>query len=105
MSTTDKNNQDWKNKFSDIMQTCQNELKKTTKIGMKMLSASQANTQLHESYEEVGRWLIQNIDSKEIEISDQKILDLHAKIKELESELELFEKDVQDIKNQDHQNE
>ena len=30
---------DWKDRFNDIVQTCQDEIKKTTEIGKKMLTA------------------------------------------------------------------
>ncbi len=99
---TDKNdNVDWKEKFNDLVQTCQSELKKTTQIGMKMLSASQANSQLHETYEKLGRWLVTELDNERIKVEDQEITDLVHKVKELEGELEGFEQDVRDIKKND----
>ena len=45
----------WKNKVQDILHTCQEELKRTTEIGKKMLSASSTNSELHSAYEELGR--------------------------------------------------
>ena len=70
-NTQDSNNQssksndqvDWKLKFNDLVSTCQSELKKTTKIGMKMLSASQSNAELHDTYQEIGRWAKQAVES------------------------------------------
>lgn len=92
---------DWKLKLNDIVNTCQTEFKKTTKIGMKMLSASQSNVQLHQNYEKLGIWLVTQVNSGELDITDPQILELVERIKELKSQMESFEKDVQDIKNKD----
>jgi hypothetical protein len=111
MATDDKNTQesdkhsrksndqvDWKLKFNDLVSTCQSELKKTTKIGMKMLSASQSNAELHDTYEEIGRWTKQAVESGDLKIDDIKVQDLIAKANSLESELEDFEDQVHNIK-------
>lgn len=98
MSNKNDENIDWKNKFNDLLNTCQTELKKTTQIGMKMLSASQSNAKLHETYEALGLWLKEAIESDELKIEDQKVLDLIAEANQLESDLETFESEVQTIK-------
>lgn len=97
---SDKRNDqvDWKNRFNDLVSTCQSELKKTTKIGMKMLSASQSNAQLHETYEAIGRWLKSEVENQRINLDNTEIQDLIGKANQLESELESFENQVQDIK-------
>ncbi len=46
---------DWRAKMQDVLQTCQDEIKKTTEMGKKMLQASRANSALHEAYEELGK--------------------------------------------------
>ena len=94
----ENNNNDWRERFNDLMQTCQAEFKKTTKIGMKMLSASQSNTQLHETYEALGMWLKDAIETGKIKVEDKDVLALVAKVKELESAMESFEREVQEIK-------
>lgn len=91
-------NADWKLKFNDILNTCQSELKKTTKIGMKMLSASQSNSQLHETYEALGMWLKNAVEQGELKIEDVEVEALLAKVNELEKAMEDFEKEVQEIK-------
>lgn len=91
---------DWKDKLNEIVQTCHTEIKKTTKIGMKMLSASQSNVQLHEVYEDLGKWLIDQNSRGKLEIKDEKVLALIEKVKNLENELESYEQEVQDIKKQ-----
>lgn len=89
---------DWKGKINDLVNTCQSELKKTTKIGMKMISASQSNTQLHEGYESLGKWLFQEVEAGSISIDNEDILKVISKIKELEVQLKDYEQEVQDIK-------
>lgn len=89
---------DWRIKLNDIVNTCQSELKKTTKIGMKMLSASQANSQLHESYEFLGKWLYSSLKSGKLKVEDEEVLNMIKKIATLEEDLNGLEKDVQNIK-------
>lgn len=89
---------DWRLKINDLVQTCQTELKKTTQIGKKMLSASQSNVKLHETYEQIGKWLVCQVKEKDLKIDDENIVNLIAKVQELKNQLEGLEKDVQDIK-------
>lgn len=97
MSSEDSSN-DWKNKFNDLVNTCQSELKKTTKIGMKMISASQSNSFLQNRYEKIGRWLVEQYDAGKIQVEDKEVLEWIAKAKELTSQLDDFEQEVRDIK-------
>ena len=94
---------DWRLKINDLVQTCQAEIKKTTKIGIKMLSASQSSTQLQAAHEDLGKWLCTQIKAGKISLSDEdeKAKSLIEKVEELESQLESFEKDVQSIKSSD----
>ena len=89
---------DWKLKINDLVNTCQTELKKTTQIGMKMLSASQANSQLHETYETIGRWLVESIEDESIKVDDDNVEALVSKVKDLEKNLAGLEEEVQEIK-------
>lgn len=100
MSTEDnkQNSSDWKNKFSDLLNTCQSELKKTTQIGLKMVSASQSNAKLHDTYEALGQWLKQAVDKGDIKIEDTDVQNLLNLVSQLEEELQSYEQDVQDIK-------
>ena len=45
------NNPNWSKKFMQVLQHAQEELKKTTEIGKKMISASKTSSELHELYE------------------------------------------------------
>ena len=95
------NNEDtgaWKTKLNDIVNTCQSELKKTTQIGMKMLSASQSNSELHDTYEALGRLLKEGIENQTINLENEEIDILIAKANKLEADLEGLESEVQNIK-------
>ncbi len=88
----------WKDRFNEIVQVCQDELKKTTEIGKKMLSASKTNTALHESYEELGHITFKAIESGEISFDNERVKELVNSIKSCEFDLEKIESDVNDIK-------
>ena len=96
--TMSSENTDWKIKINGLIQSCQNELKKTTLIGKKMLSASQANAKLHETYESIGRLVKKEIKKGNLKFESDKLDELLTEIETLESQLEIFENEVQDIK-------
>jgi|SaaInlStandDraft_2_1057019.scaffolds.fasta_scaffold149858_2 hypothetical protein len=91
-------NQQWKDKVQELFQVCQNELKKTTKIGKKMLSASKTNTHLHDAYEEIGRLTVKALKKGEVKWDNSRISDLLAIVKTCEQELKSIESDVNNIK-------
>ncbi|OUR98711.1 hypothetical protein A9Q84_04665 [Halobacteriovorax marinus] len=88
----------WKDRFTEIVQVCQEELKRTTEIGKKMLSASKTNTTLHESYEELGHLAFLALENGDLNWDSPRVKDLINSIKSCESDLEDIEKDVNDIK-------
>ncbi|MDD0854846.1 hypothetical protein HBN50_17210 [Halobacteriovorax sp. GB3] len=88
----------WRSKFNDILNTCQEELKKTTEIGKKMLSASKTNTCLHESLEELGSLAFQALENGTLKWEDPDVRELVCKIRNCETELVSIEKDVNKIK-------
>lgn len=96
--TQNSNDQDWKTRFNDMVQSCQNELKRTTQIGMKMLSASQSNAQLHETYEQLGRLVKNAMATSDLSWDNPEAKELAQKIEKLEKELEGLEAEVQTIK-------
>lgn len=89
---------DWKNKFQEMMQVCQGELKKTAEIGKKMLSASQSNAALEKKYMKLGHLVFSAMESCELNWSNDKAKALFEEISTLKIELESIENDVQDIK-------
>ncbi len=96
-----RDNGQWGNKFQELIQACQVELKKTTQIGMKMLSASQSNTILKESYEQLGMLALAAIENKELAWENEQVSELIKRIESVKAELSTLEKDVQDIKKED----
>ena len=91
-------NAEWRQKMQDVFQVCQDELKRTTEIGKKMLTASKTNSTLHESYEELGVLLVEAIKSKEIVWEDERVKNLIKRIDGCESDLENIEEEVNKIR-------
>lgn len=98
MNAESNSNGQWTSRFQELVQACQTELKKTTQIGMKMLSASQSNTHLKELYEELGQLAVQELNAKNLTWVNDEVTSICEKITHLREELKKFEKDVQDIK-------
>ena len=93
-----KTPQPWKDKVQELFQVCTDELKRTTEIGKKMLSASKTNTNLHEAYDELGHLAAKALDSGTLQWDDPKAKELVAKIKECENDLEFIESELKKIK-------
>ena len=91
----------WKEKFSDFINVCQDELRKTTEIGKKMLSASKINTELHDVFEALGRYTRDQVRLGKLDWDDDEVKRLLEKIETHEQNLQEFEKHVKDIKSQD----
>ena len=91
-------NQQWKDKVQELFQVCQDELKKTTRIGKKMLSASKTNTNLHEAYEEIGRLAVKSLKENEINWDNPRVEELLSTVATCESELKEIESEVHNIK-------
>lgn len=89
---------DWKVKFNDLLEVCGSEIKKTTEIGKKMLSASQSNANLRETYEELGQIFKQYVEADKIKIEDSEVMMLIERATKLEDQMEGFESDVHNIK-------
>ena len=88
----------WKNRVQEMLNVCQEELKKTTEIGKKMISASKANSELHETYELLGQEILKDIRNKKISWENTEAQRLIKIIEQKEDLLESMETQVQDIK-------
>jgi len=88
----------WKIKVQEMLQICQEELKKTTEIGKKMLTASKASTTLRETYEELGLMVVNEMRKGSFKWENEKVEELLEKISLKEKELEEIEKEVKKIK-------
>jgi hypothetical protein len=91
-------NTNWKIRLQSLLNVAQSELKKTTVIGKKMLSASQSNSLLKEDYEELGQLVREAIHSGELQWNHPRVSELLNQIHEREEELKKLEEDVQKIK-------
>lgn len=91
-------NSQWKSKMQEILQVCQDELKKTTEIGKKMLEASKTNSNLHEAYEELGILAAKAFEEKKIKWEDPKVKKLMETIDSYKQDLKEIENDVNKIK-------
>lgn len=92
----------WKKRAFGVIQACETELRRTTAIGVKMVQASKASGELHETYEELGKALVRAIKSGNLEWRDPHIRILMTRADELESLLTGMEDDVQDLKRPRH---
>lgn len=88
----------WREKVQDMLKVCQDEIVKTTEIGKKMLTASKANSELHETYEEIGELVVKSLRSGELKWDHPQMKRFLQKIDDCEQSLENIESDVNDIK-------
>ena len=92
------NQQHWKRKVNHFFNSCQSELKRTTEIGRKMLSASKTSTTLRDTYEELGHILEKEIDQGNQSFSNPRIMDLLAIVKACKNDLEHIEGEMNRIR-------
>jgi hypothetical protein len=88
----------WKEKLDVLVNTCQDELKKTAEIGKKMLSASRENSLLSDAYEKLGKYTFEAMKNKDLKWDDEKANQTVTDIVECLEKLENIESDVQNIK-------
>ncbi len=74
------------------------EIKKTTEMGKKMLTASRINTQMKDTYEELGKLLEKGVDSGEVDWDSPKLRALLYDIKACKKDLEEIEQAMNNIK-------
>ena len=98
-------NPNWSKKFIQVLQHCQDELKKTTEIGKKMISASKTNSELHELYEALGKRVYKSLKENSLDPEDPAYQDFVQQIDDLQKELESMEGDVNKIKFSDKDDE
>lgn len=89
---------EWKDKLQKIMKDCQEELSKATVIGKKMINASQTNTDLRTAYEELGKLAVKHLKSGILEWENPRVNELLEEVEKCQKDLQLIEKEVQDIK-------
>ncbi len=90
--------QGWKSKVQGLLGSCQDEFKKTTAIGKKMLSASKTNSSLAHYYQKLGKLTEQQLELGEFEWQNSKAEEILIKLKNLKLELNHYEDEVQSLK-------
>lgn len=88
----------WKQKVQDLVSVCQEELKRTTEIGKKMLSASRTNTNLHESYEQLGVLVYKAMREGSLKWDNTQVKELINNIENCEQDLQDIEEEVNKIR-------
>ncbi|MEC8623541.1 MAG: hypothetical protein VXY34_01880 [Bdellovibrionota bacterium] len=92
------NNPNWSKKVMQVLQHAQEELKKTTEIGKKMISASKTSSELHEAYEELGKLVYKGLKGESLSLEDPRLGEFVEKIDDLQEELGDIESEVNKIK-------
>ena len=88
----------WKHRFNELLNTCQDELQRATRIGKRMLSATKTNSSLHETYEELGHLTAQALEDGSLSWDNPKARELVERINAHRKELESIEEEVNHIK-------
>ena len=92
------NNPNWSKKVMQVLQHAHEELKKTTEIGKKMISASKTSSELHEAYEELGKLVYKGLKGESLSLEDPRLGEFVEKIDDLQEELGDIESEVNKIK-------
>lgn len=87
-----------KEKLNQLGRVFVREFKRTAEILKRLISASKTNTDLNETYEELGRLLVKGIESKEITCTNERVARLIEKVKGFENDLASMEDEVNQIK-------
>jgi hypothetical protein len=95
---TTVNENDWKKKFDDILNTGVEELKRTAAIGKNMFNASNSNSKMNENFEEIGRTVYKLVRDGELKIEDERVNELCDLVQKCSKELSDYEKELNDIK-------
>ena len=94
--TTKKN--PWKSKVQEIFNVCQDEIKRTTKIGKRMISASQTNSSLQTAYKELGELVAEELASGKLKWNHPKVKEHLETIRSCEETLQSIEGEVNNIR-------
>ncbi len=91
---------EWKKKLHGLMRGCQDELSKATNIGKKMITASQTNSNLQDSYVELGKLAAKHLEAGILEWENPRVDELLEEIELHKKDLQSIESEVQKIKAQ-----
>ena len=89
-------------KIKKLFHICQDEVKKTTEISKKMISASKTSTELNEAYQELGSLVFKDIKSDSLEWKNPQAKKILKSIEACEDDLHNLEDDVVTLKSKNH---
>ena len=90
-----------KTKVQALLNNFQGELKKTTVIGRKMLTASRTNSKLKRYYEVLGQLAVEALEDGSLTWDNKNSQELLAKIEKSKKDLNIIEDEVKKIKVQE----
>ena len=79
--------------------TAQDELKRTTSIGKKMINAGKTNTTMRDTLEQIALLAVEEIRSGRLEWDNPRIREFMSIVEKCESELQVIENQVTTLKN------
>ena len=88
----------WKARMQDLLHVCRDEVKRTTVIGKKMISASRISTTLNRAYEELGELAAKELKAGKLEWEHPQVKRILKTVVECEGQLEVVESEVNDIR-------
>ena len=91
-------NAQWKSRIRQLLQVCQNEIKRTTQIGKRMFYATRANSDLHDAYQELGQLAAKELKAGKLKWRNTRVKELVDIIQSFEKSLESMEDEVGQIK-------
>ena len=97
-SMDNRGTNNWKARMQDLLYVCRDEMKRTTVIGKKMISASRISTTLNRAYEELGELVVKELKSGKLEWDHPQAKRIFKTVLECESQLEAVESEVNNIR-------
>ena len=88
----------WKSRMQDLLHVCRDEMKRTTVIGKKMISASRISTNLNRAYEELGELAAKELKAGKLEWNHPQVKRILKRVVECEEQLEEVESEVNKIR-------
>ena len=94
----------WKSRMQDLLHVCRDEMKRTTVIGKKMISASRISTTLNRAHEELGELVAKELRAGKLEWEHPQVKRILKTVVECEEQLEEVESQVNRIRFSDEGN-
>lgn len=92
-----KNNQ-WMDRLQNVLNSAQDELRRTTIIGKKMINAGKTNSAMRETLEEIGQLAVDEMRKGTLTWEHHRVKELLKIVEKCEDELETIEGQVLNLK-------